>query len=429
MLLLTGLIILAVATASAPLLLLAAARFGMSRHLIVGRVDGTKPVILGLLILMLMFAAKVFLVTGLESTTKSVQPFIKASEKTLMAVSSLKPQPFKEGVMPIYLRPYRWQALPSVAPYPPDNPPTSAKIALGQKLFNDKNLSADKSIACATCHDLQRMAGADSRKLARGIGGKQGPRNTPTVWNSAFQTSLFWDGRANSLEQQALQPILNPIEMGMISKQAVIDRLTLSSEYRKAFYQVFGQRTITTDMVSKALASYQRTLLTNDSPYDDFVRGERQALTEQQLSGMALFERTGCVLCHNGPNFSAASVFSNNQPLRLFPANPSLLAERYALTGLDGKPAVWRVPSLRNVALTGPWLHNGSIDSLEEVVRIMATAQLGKNTDRTFLWSDNQLTVVENPLLTDSEVKDIVAFLNALTSKRLAASSESTYGN
>ena len=422
MLTFASLIILSVATASIPLLLLAFARPEGARQRQRGKANTTWPVIAGLLIVTGAFCAKVFLVSRLEQESEQV-PLVSASRKTVAATYPPTPFPFKDTSTPGYTRPYHWQALPAVAPYPPDNPTTPAKVALGRKLFNDRNLSADRTVSCASCHNLLLRAGADGKKVAQGIGGKRGPRNTPTVWNAAFQKKLFWDGRASSLEQQALQPILNPIEMGMTSEQAIIDRLTANPDYRSAFSRAFGEDTITIDRVTKALASYQRTLVTNDSPYDDFVRGDSNALNREQLNGMALFERSGCVLCHSGPNFSTASLYGDNPPLRLFPANPSPLTEDLGLTDANtGKPAAWRVPSLRNVALTGPWLHNGEVKTLEDVVRIMATAQLGKSRGKRVVWSGNQLIVAENPPLTDSDVRAIVAFLKTLSSRQLATS-------
>ncbi|GAA6152862.1 cytochrome c peroxidase [Pseudoteredinibacter isoporae] len=320
---------------------------------------------------------------------------------------------------------HRWQALPAMAPYPADNPPNPAKIALGKRLFNDRNLSLDRSVSCASCHNLYVYAGADGKTQAEGIGGQKGVRNTPTVWNSAFQRSLFWDGRSNNLEHQALQPILNPIEMGLPSEQAIVERVRSQADYHDLFFQAFGERNISSVNIAKALASYERTLITNDSPYDDFVRGDRGALKQQQLNGMVLFEQLGCVYCHAGPNFSVASVYSEGLALRLFPAKPTSLTQSLTLNNPEtGKPTVWRVPSLRNVALTGPWLHNGSVDTLEEVVRMMAESQLGKSGHRRVVWSDNALSVIDSSPLTDSEVRDIVAFLKALSSKRLLAASE-----
>jgi cytochrome c peroxidase len=317
-----------------------------------------------------------------------------------------------------------WQALPGVAPAPADNPLTQAKIDLGKQLFFDKNLSADRSLSCASCHELEIHAGGDGARVSTGIMGQKGDRNAPTVWNAAFQKRLFWDGRARSLEQQAVHPFLNPIEMGMRSEAEIEARVKEQPSYTALFAKAFDENTeITIDKIAKAIASYERTLITNDSPYDEFVRGDKTALTSKQLSGMVLFEEAGCIHCHFGPNFSAASVFNSGLELRAFPANPGQIDSNYSFT-LDGEDtSVWRVPSLRNVALTGPWLHNGQVDDLNEVVRIMSKAQLGKSESREFQWAENRLGIVENPDLTEQQVEDIVAFLKALSSKRLVQAS------
>ena len=316
---------------------------------------------------------------------------------------------------------YHWLALPSVAPAPVDNPTTDEKVRLGKMLFFDKNLSADRSLACESCHKLYEFAGADGKPVATGINKQQGSRNSPTVWNTAFQRRLFWDGRAQSLEEQSLQPFTNPVEMGMASLEQVVLRVQEQPKYFAAFKRAFAEgQDITIGKIAQAIASFERTLITNDSPYDDFVRGKKTALSQQQLNGMALFAKTGCVHCHFGPNFSAASVFDSGLAFRIFPANSSRLVKKYGLSPSKDQNTVWRVPSLRNVALTGPWLHNGSIKELSEVVRVMAQAQLGRSHSRAFIWSGSTLDVLENPDLSDAQIGDIVAFLESLSSKKLS---------
>lgn len=322
---------------------------------------------------------------------------------------------------------YSWQALPAQAPAPAHNPTTAAKAALGERLFFDADLSRDGTVACASCHDLYAKAGADARPGASGIDGQVGTRNAPTVWNAAFQSRLFWDGRAASLEQQAEGPLLNPLEMGMPSAAAVEARVRGKPDYVAAFALSFGASApITLARIAEAIAAYERTLITPDTPYDRFVRGDLAALAPAQLRGMALFQSTGCIHCHFGPNFSAASVFDDRVPLRAFPVGATPYMQRYDLVGDTGAaPAgsdrgVWRVPSLRNVALTGPWLHNGAVSELAEVVRIMAGAQLGRS-GRHLVWSgrDRSLSTLEQAALSEQEVSDIVAFLQALSSDRL----------
>jgi cytochrome c peroxidase len=270
----------------------------------------------------------------------------------------------------------------------------------------------------------------DGRRASLGVGGQPGARNAPTVWNAAFQAVLFWDGRAASLEEQAQGPLLNPMEMGMPSAEAVEQVVQADAGYRQAFAEAFAEgQPITIASIAAAIAAYERTLITPDTPYDRFVRGDLDALSPAQLRGMAQFQFLGCINCHSGPNFSAASVFSDQlAPLRLFPTYPTPFEKRYRLTEDSGATppgggrGSWRVPSLRNVALTGPWLHNGAVSELDEVVRIMAGAQLGR-TGRYLLWSDRNkvMTRLDTPVLDERSVSDLVAFLNALSSDRLRA--------
>lgn len=322
----------------------------------------------------------------------------------------------------------RWEALPRLAPAPPDNPTTAAKVALGRRLFNDPRLSADGSVACRSCHDLDGGAGADGRSRSVGIGGQPGGRNAPTVLNAAFQSRLFWDGRAASLEEQASGPMLNPREMGMPSAAAVAERLRGLPEYREPFARAFGEGPITLADAARALAAYERTLITPDTPYDRFVRGDATALTPQQLRGMALFAELGCVICHSGPNFSGAALVGGSYPFRTFPAIAGSDYEaRYRLSDDRGRAegaerGVWRIPSLRNVGRTAPYFHNGAVERLEEAVKIMARVQLGRPLDDRpegrwrAVWEPQRQTtaVLRTATVSDDEVAEIVAFLHAL---------------
>lgn len=313
-----------------------------------------------------------------------------------------------------------WQALPQVAPVPAGKPMSAARVALGRQLFFDKSLSRDGKVACASCHDLERGAGADGRAVSTGVGGRRGTRNAPTVWNAAFQARLFWDGRVGSLEEQALGPFTNPVEMGLPDAAAVERRVAARADYRRAFARIFGgPRPVRMDNIAAAIAAFERTLITPDTPYDRHVRGDADALSPAQRRGMALFESYGCRICHSGPNFSGASVFDTAQPYRAFPALPmfaTAFVARYRLADDPGRAppgsrqGLWRVPSLRNVALTGPWFHNGAVTRLEDAVRIMAAAQLGRPTDR-----------LDRNTVSERDVADIVAFLEALSSDRLVA--------
>lgn len=322
-----------------------------------------------------------------------------------------------------------WQALPEVAPEPADNPTTPEKVALGRRLFFEKALSRDGTLDCSSCHELSKAGGADARATAVGIDGQVGSRNTPTVVNAAFQARLFWDGRARSLEEQALGPIANPIEMGADLGE-VVARLSARPDYVAAFDRVFGAGPIDADRIAKAIAAFERTLITPDAPFDRFLRGDVTALSERQLRGMALFEEVGCIVCHAGPGFSRASLLAPEagaSGIRLFPSLPSDYEKTYRLTedlgaAKGGRAGLWRVPSLRNVALTGPYFHNGSVATLAEAVRVMATVQAGRvvgdgRVETRIEWSPEtgRITRRTPSPLGEAQVADLVAFLESLT--------------
>lgn len=353
---------------------------------------------------------------------------------TLVAADTAPPVAAIEVGRPV------WSALPLEAPTPPDDPLTAEKVELGRRLFFDTSLSRDGTLSCASCHDLDAHGGADGRATAVGIDGQVGSRNTPTVWNAAFQARLFWDGRARSLEEQALGPIANPIEMGADLGE-VVARLAASETWRADFARAFGAEAAVDERnLARALAAYERTLITPDAPFDRFLRGDTGALNAQQIRGMSLFETVGCINCHAGPGFSRASLLApegGSSALRLFPSLMAPIIAKYDLTAdrgaaKGGDRGLWRVPSLRNVALTGPYFHNGSVDDLAEAVRIMATVQVGRVVGASgpiepiVEWSaeTRRLTRRVPSPLSEAEVADIVAFLKALTSDALAKKAE-----
>ena len=291
------------------------------------------------------------------------------------------------------------EALPTTAPAPADNPTTPEKVALGQMLYHDPRLSSTGTVSCASCHNTM-LGGEDNRPNAMGVNGQTGGRSAPTVWNAAFNKVQFWDGRAASLEEQAAGPVTNPIEMGMKSWDDVVARLKTIEGYQEAFEKVFGKDSISKDNATKAIAAYERTLITPNSPYDKYVQGDESALTEQQVRGMNKAVELGCTGCHSGPAFNGPGMFHK------FPVNNSGFFEaKYHFKKDKGLAEVtkkaedenmWKVPTLRNVALTAPYFHNGSVKTLDEAVKIMAKLQLNQD-------------------LSDAEVADVVAFLNALT--------------
>jgi cytochrome c peroxidase len=406
-----------------------------------GRLAGRARWLLGTALGMgvLAFTFKLGVIVAVSTLPQVVIAPLISGHKALVSSEPTTPQldPFAIAHVPPR---YVWEALPERAPAPADNPTTPEKVALGERLFHDKALSRDRTLACASCHDVA-TGGTDRRPTSLGINGQVGNRNAPTVWNAAFQSVLFWDGRASSLEDQAKGPPVNPVEMGMPSLDAVARRVADDPSYRPLFDRAFGSgKPITIDAIAGAIAAYERTLITPDAPYDRFVRGDANAMSPAALRGMALFESLGCVSCHSGPNFSGASLFDTSAPLRLFPGTSTAFDARYGLTRDTGlatpgsSRGVWRVPSLRNVALTGPYFHNGSVTELAEAVRIMASAQLGRltrddpRTGRFVVWSapERMLSSVDRSALSDQQVDDIVAFLRALTSDRLATIASTT---
>ncbi len=301
---------------------------------------------------------------------------------------------------------YEWQALPDKAPEPADNPTTPEKVELGRLLYMDPRFSITGTVSCNSCHNLM-LGGDDNRAVSMGVHGKTGGRSAPTVWNAAFSSSQFWDGRAASLEEKAKGPVVNPVEMGMSDLEQAINRVRSIPGYKLYFVQAFGaDNPITVDNAAKAVAAFERTLITPDSPFDRYVKGEKNALDQQQQRGMKTFAEIGCTSCHSGPAFNGPAMAAGTGFFMKFPTfedseyvtRYELMKDkgRYAVTGKDSDKHLFKVPTLRNVALTAPYFHTGSVQTLNEAVKVMARVQLNKNPD-------------------DAQVADIVAFLNGLT--------------
>lgn len=298
-----------------------------------------------------------------------------------------------------------WQALPDTAPAPADNPTTDAKVELGKMLYMDPRFSSTGTVSCNSCHNVME-GGDDSRSTSMGVHGKTGGRNAPTVWNSAFHSVQFWDGRAPLLEDQAKGPVANPVEMGMSDVETAMDRVRKIPGYKPAFEKAFGLDAMTVENAAKAVAAFERTLITPNSAYDRFVKGDKTAMSEQQQMGMAKFESTGCTACHSGPAFNGPEMPLGQGFYTKFPTfTDNEYVSKYKLSddlgrgGVTGKAAdnhMFRVQTLRNITDTAPYFHNGSVNDLGEAVRVMAKSQLNKD-------------------LSDKDVEDIVAFLGALT--------------
>jgi len=299
-----------------------------------------------------------------------------------------------------------WQALPDVAPAPADNPTTAPKVELGKMLYFDPRLSSSGNVSCFSCHNVME-GGDDHRPTSIGVHGHVGGRNAPTVWNAAFLSSQFWDGRAATLEDQAKGPPANPIEMGMPNLDAVISRVRSIPGYKAYFEKAFGPGDVVTmDNAAKAIAAYERTLITPNSAYDKYAKGDAKALTEQQARGLQTFADVGCTSCHQGPTFSGPPLPVGTGFFMKFPTFPDspyvakydFLSDtgRASATKNDADKNLWRVPGLRNLVYTAPYFHNGQVHTIGEAVRIMASTQL-------------------NQTLTDSQVADVVSFLESLT--------------
>lgn len=293
--------------------------------------------------------------------------------------------------------PAQAEALPSQPPIPKDNPMTPAKIELGKQLYFDPRLSKTGTVSCNSCHDVT-AGGVDGTRVSTGIEGKQGGRNAPTVWNAAFLSVQFWDGRAKSLEEQAKGPLVNPVEMGMENHDAVMARVRHIPGYVESFKAVFGGKDpVTIDNLAKAIAAYERTLITPHS---------KATLSAKAKKGMELVRTVGCQTCHMGPNFAGPMMPEGSGFYQKFPTfEDNGYVSKYDLKGDPGRYEatkneadrhMWRVPTWRNVALTAPYFHNGRVATLDEAVRVMAKTQLNKE-------------------LTADEVDAIVAFLESLT--------------
>jgi len=276
----------------------------------------------------------------------------------------------------------------------PENPITEEKVKLGRMLYFDPRLSKNHDISCNTCHALDRH-GVDGQPTSPGHRGQLGERNSPSVYNAALHVAQFWDGRAADVEDQAKGPVLNPVEMAMPSEEAVVGVLRSIPGYAPLFRAAFpeGEKAITYDNMAKAIGAFERRLIT-PSGFDSFLAGNLNALTAPQVDGLALFMEVGCVTCHMGPGVGGGLY----RKLGLVKPYGTEDPGRFAVTGNELDRGVFKVPSLRNVRQTGPYLHDGSVESLREMIRIMGEHQLGRQ-------------------LTKQEIDSIRSFLESLTGR------------
>lgn len=317
---------------------------------------------------------------------------------------------------------------------PEDNPLTKGKVDLGRKLYFDKRLSADDTVSCATCHDPNKGF-ADGEIVAIGIKGQKGARNSPTVLNTAFLDFQFWDGRALTLEEQAKQPIINPVEMGMPSHDAVVEKISNISEYITDFKNVFGTDSITIDHIAQAIASFERTLITLNTPFDRFIAGEDNAISASAKRGWELFQgKARCITCHefnvSYPFFTdnkfhnigvamkdkdfvdlaRKAARTNADPATLAHEEASSELGRYLVTKEPKDIGAFKTPGLRNITLTAPYMHNGSEPTLESVVEFYNKGgEPNPNLDGGI-----------RPLnLSEEEKMDLAEFMKTLTSDDL----------
>ncbi|WP_224749879.1 cytochrome-c peroxidase [Halomonas sp. ML-15] len=283
----------------------------------------------------------------------------------------------------------RFEPLPYLPPIPASNSLTEEKVELGNMLFFEPRISSSGVISCATCHN-PALGWTDRIPRATGHDGQIGERNTPTVLNSGFLESQFWDGREPDLEGQALGPIEADVEMAMDLDQA-LERLRDFPLYHEKFAEAYPDQDdpITADNLAHALASFQRTLNTPNSPFDRYLHGDLDALSEQEKRGMVAFVDNGCAACHSGPAFTDSNFHRIQVP-------GSTDVGRYEVTGEESDKYRFRTPTLRNVGVTYPYMNNGATETLEEAVAIMGTEMLGREFE-------------------EEKINDITAFLHTLT--------------
>ena len=280
------------------------------------------------------------------------------------------------------------EPLPALAPIPADNTMTPEKVGLGKMLFFDPRLSGSNWISCATCHNPV-MGYTDRLPRAFGHAMSEGPRNTPTILNAAFIAVQFWDGRAKTLEEQALGPVQAEVEMRQSLPQ-MVENIKKVPEYVRLFSKVFGgDDPVNPTNIAKAIAAFERTLITPDSPYDRYLSGDKMALDEIARKGFDLFQSKGCIACHNGPALTDSGFHRIKVP-------GSVDEGRFKVTKDESDKYMFRTPTLRNVELTAPYFNNGSVNTLEEAVVVMGKEALNTN-------------------LSDDEIASVTAFLKTLT--------------
>lgn len=295
--------------------------------------------------------------------------------------------------------------LPTVVPVPATNLNYQAKVDLGKQLYFDGRLSKNNAISCAFCHN-PFTGFADPRQTSIGVGGGIGGRQSPTVFNTGFIPLQFWDGRAGSLEEQAIGPIANPVEMAE-THENVVKKLGKIKGYQQQFRAVFGTD-VNLQGIAEAIAAYERTVISTNSAFDKYVLGDAQAMDKTALRGMALFKgKARCILCHNGPNF-ADNQFHNLGVPQVGPMKEDL--GRFYVTQQEQDKGAFKTQTLRSITETAPYMHDGVFKTLEEVIDFLDQGG-GQNPN---------LSPMVKPLgLTEQEKAELIAFLNALTGEKI----------
>lgn len=279
-----------------------------------------------------------------------------------------------------------------IKPIEPAKVKNPAMVELGKKLWFDPRLSKSGFISCNSCHNLS-MGGSDNLKSSIGHNWQKGPINSPTVLNSTFNVAQFWDGRAKDLKEQAKGPIANPGEMAFSHELAVATVASIEG-YRNEFKKVFGTDKIDIEKVTEAVSEFEKTLVTPNSKFDKWLKGNDKALTEKELAGYKLFKEAGCIACHNGPAVGGGSFQKMGLTKEYITENTAV--GRAGVTGKEADRMFFKVPTLRNVELTYPYFHDGAANTLEEAVVTMGKLQLGRD-------------------FSSDETGKIVAFLRTLT--------------
>ncbi len=278
-----------------------------------------------------------------------------------------------------------------ITPIPDSIPYNKEKAMLGKQLYMDTTLSADGKVSCNTCHDTKTF-GMDNQVFSTGINGVMDtPFNSPTTFNAAFNFVQFWNGRAKDLADQARSPFTNPQEMGLNDEAEVIKIIEQNPDYKAKFNKIYGE--INMDNITDAIAEFEKTLITPNAPFDRYQKGDENAISEAAKRGWNAFKTNGCVACHQGQNIGG-TMYQKIGIFEPYPNQENL--GRYEITKVESDKMVFKVPSLRNVAKTAPYYHDGSIPTLDACVQFMAYYQLGKFLDQ-------------------QTVEDIVAFLESLT--------------